>query len=209
MADSVITNPVTTLDPNAAVAITPATPAEPVDESKQTNRTFSQSEHDVDIARVQRESDDKYADYDAMKKQNEELLAAKKERELNDMSEIEKANAINEDLAAQLLVEKTKNESLAVDQLKADILSKPEFQALPRAYRSMVIGTDEATITLDAERVVEEYKVDVKGMSNIPDFGPKKTKDKDPGPPASQSTIKDIIAKAGERFGVVQPGTTK
>jgi hypothetical protein len=201
---NVNTTPTPTIEPTSEP--TPAAGAEPVVEDKQTNRTFSQSEHDAEVARVKRETSAKYSDYDEMKAQYDQLLADKKERELNDMSEVEKAKAIAEDLAAKLEAEKSRNESLALDQLKTDILSKPEFQALPRAYRNMVGGTDEASITADAERVVEEYKVDTKGMKNIPDFGPKKTKDNGAEPPAAQSTIKDIIAEAGKRFGIVRPG---
>jgi len=131
-----------------------------VAEDKKSNKTFTQSDFDSRLADEQKKITDKYADYDTQKTQLAELLEEKKKRDEAEMSEVEKLTATNEELVkkqADLESLLSKSNSLI---LRNDVLGGNDYQTLPKIYRDSVTGETVESITENANKILEQYKVD-------------------------------------------------
>jgi hypothetical protein len=80
---------------------------------KKTNKQFSQSEHDKAVKEAVAKEQEKYKDFDTMKTTLESLLTEKKERELSEMSDLEKAQAEKSDVQKSLKNWQMKTQSLS------------------------------------------------------------------------------------------------
>lgn len=142
-----------------------ATPTEtPVTEEKKTNRVFDQSEHDKEIARVQKETESKYSDYATIKAKADEYEKFKAESELAKLSEVEKANKKAEDLEARLIAVEEEKNRLAKTTLKLSVLSDPKYSVLPEPYKKLIDGDTEESVKENAEKSLTEFNEFLKKM---------------------------------------------
>lgn len=167
-------------------------------EEKKTNRVFDQSEHDKEIARVQKETESKYADYATVKAKAEEYEKFKAESELAKLTEVEKANKKASELEARLIAVEEEKNRLAKTTLKLGVLSDPKYQVLPEPYKKLIDGDTEESIKENAEKSLTEFNEFLKKLGKQSDSSglpPDITKNQPTKP-------KDAIAIAFEkRFG--------
>jgi multidrug efflux pump subunit AcrA (membrane-fusion protein) len=109
-------------------------------------KTFTQEELDRIIAERLKREREKYADYDQLKKDAEEL---RKRREA-EMSEAEKAKAAKEEAEAKLKAKEAELEALRLEQLRTRLVTEA---GLPIALASRVRGTTEDEIKADIEEL--------------------------------------------------------
>lgn len=174
------------------------TPTVPTEGEKKTNRVFDQSEHDKEIARVQKETEAKYADYATIKAKAEELEKFKAEQELAKLSEVEKANKKASELEARLIAVEEEKNRLAKTTLKLSVLSDPKYQILPEPYKKFIDGDTEEAVKENAEKSLTEFQEFLKKLGKTPDSSglPPDITQNQPKKP------KDAIAIAFEkRFG--------
>jgi hypothetical protein len=131
-------------------------------ESKSSNKSYSQSEFDSLMAKKESELKEKYADYDDLKSKYTEIEKWKKEKELAEMSEVEKQQKMVDDLKAQNeKFEKEKNE-MALQILKNEVLSDKKYATLTRAYKQLVKGASKEELELSADQALKEYTDDLR-----------------------------------------------
>lgn len=160
------TKPVETVTPdntNKAVSA----PAE----EKESNRTFTQSEHDKAVADAVKKAVSEFADHNDLKTKLETLEKEKKEREMAELSELEKRDIQLKELNEKLAALELANNQLKIDSLRSQVLSEMEYTGMPRAYRMQVEGNDEESIRESAKTVLEEYKADLEKQGKKPSFG--------------------------------------
>jgi hypothetical protein len=131
------------------------------EESKSTNRMFTQAENDKFVGEAIKRERAKYADYEETKTQLETLLAQQKEKDLAEKSELEKLQTINSEMVTDLTNAKTELSTLKKQQLRSDVLNGADFASLPRAYKNMVELSDNVEdIQASAAAVLEEFQKD-------------------------------------------------
>lgn len=112
----------------------------------ETGKTFTQAELDKILGERLAREREKYADYDQLKKDAEEL---KKRRE-TEMSEVEKAKAAAAAAEAKLKAKEAEIEALTIQQLRSRLVAEA---GLSVALADRVKGTDEASIKADIEEL--------------------------------------------------------
>lgn len=129
-------------------------------EGKDTNRTFTQSEHDARIAEALKKTESKYSDYAETKQRLEELQKIEDERKQAEMTEVEKltaqlneANQASEGLQTQLKQQEILN-------LKNEVLSAEDYIKLPSIYRQSVAGETLEELNDSAKQITEQWKKD-------------------------------------------------
>jgi len=141
-------------------------------ETKQSTKTFSQSEHDKAIAEALNKEKSKYSDYE---QKNEELSLLKdqlKKIQEAEMTELEKVKAQLTE-ANQKATELTQaNLEYAKKTTKQSVLNDAKYSNLPRAYKNMILASDNSEdVVKSAEEVLEEYNKDtnqtVKGTFGV------------------------------------------
>ena len=140
-----------------------------VEEEKQSNKTYTQSDFDKEVARQLAEHSLKYKDYDLTKKELEELKTWKQEKENAELSEAEKMQKMVEEQKSQLESLQTQNKELSLSVLKGNILSGSEFMGLPKAYKMMVQGESEEEIKVNATKALEEWQSDLSKLGKSVD----------------------------------------
>ena len=170
-------------------------------EDKQSNKTFTQSEHDEAIAREQKRIADQYKDYADIKKKAEKLEKQQKERELAEKTEVEQLTIKNQELLEAFTKIESEKKRLETLGMKSDLLSKAEFANLPRAYKSMVTGEDADSIIASANEILKEYESDTKKLAPGVNYHPPSSgQPPSTGNRSPQQIVKDIFAgKASER----------
>jgi len=140
-------------------------------DDKQSTKTFTQSDFDQMIAREKKRMETTYAGFDDMKKQNETLINEKKEKELADKTEIEKAQIETKEITAKLDTLTSEYAKAKQVNLRNDILSDAKFNKMPKAYRNLVELSDDTDIVQkSAEDALQEYEKDITGKEK-PTFG--------------------------------------
>ena len=154
-------------------------------EEKQTNKLFDQSELDRIVAREKSKEREKYADYEDMKAKLNDLVKEKNERELSEKSEIEKANIRLQEQSKYIEELNEKNKKLRTESTRNEILNDSRYKDLPRAYKNLVMVTDDVErIKASADEVLKEYERDFSVKSGS--FG---------GPVSETKKSEDIAAQ--------------
>ena len=170
------------------------------EEGKQTNRMFTQSELDKAIADSNKKLAGQYEDYPDIKKQLDEVQNRLKEKEMAEMTELEKQKKLVDELTNKSTELEQINKTLEIGALKANVLGDPEFSMLPRAYRDSIQGNSQDELYESARKVKEEYETDFKRTSadaGSPHIG-KETKPV--GPVTTGSFAERLNAKMKEKF---------
>ena len=157
------------------------------DRDKQTNRTFTQSEVDSLISKqVAKVVADKYSDYETNQQELQSLAKEKKERDEAEMTELQKAKTVIDDLTDNLTTVNIQNTEFKKTVLKQRVLNDPKYANLPRAYKNSVAASDdEAAVIESAEEMLKEFKQDT-GDTVLQNFGLK-----DPTPKSTAPLMKD------------------
>jgi hypothetical protein len=134
---------------------------------KQTNRTFTQSELDSFIAKEKNALKEKFSDYDTVKAEHEKLLAEQKEKEMANMSELDRYKTMLADNESKRKEVEAENQRLQRLQIKTDVLNMSKYSALPSVYKKAIDAGESQEIVIEsAEKVYAEY---------LTDFGKDKT----------------------------------
>jgi len=170
-------------------------------DEKQSTKTFTQSDFDKAIMREKIRMEEQYGDYKTIKEQNDALLSEKKKQEEAQMSEIQKANAVIEELTSKSSKLETLLSEAQIKNLKSDVLSRIEYNILPRAYKNLVTGDTEDGIKTNADEVLEEYKKDMAKIGKTPDFQPPDVAKTQPTGAEVKTFQEKLKEKLGQRFG--------
>jgi hypothetical protein len=129
-------------------------------ETKESNRVFTQSEHDQAIARAKAEEVAKFADYEQIKKEHEAMVKAQKEKEESEMTEREKLAKELKAIADEKGALAVENAKMKVQMLKTRILGDSKYMKLPKVYKDAVRGEDEAEIATNADAMLKQFEED-------------------------------------------------
>jgi hypothetical protein len=181
----------------------PEVKKEEVVEEKETNKTYTQSDFDKEVARQMAEFKVKHGDPEKTKKELENLMKWKKEKEEEALTEQEKIEKRLEELKDESTTVKRRNQILELQLKTKDILSESKYSTLPRVYKNMVQGESEDEIRLNADKIMQEYADDLKTAGKTVEFVPPDI-GKTPESKISVKTAKDLkndaIEKAKNRF---------
>ena len=131
------------------------------DIAKQTNRTFTQSDVDKLMAKESIKIKDQYKDYDTMKGELDAMQKDKKERDLAEMTELDKAKLKTEELEGQLSQLTIKNVEYGKSVKRQRVLNDAKYNILPRVYKeNVILSEDEAEIIKSADEILTEFKAD-------------------------------------------------
>jgi hypothetical protein len=134
---------------------------------KQSNRMFSQSEVDQMVAKLSRKIEEKYNDYDSVKKEIESLRKEREEKELAEKSELEKTQINLDKINKELEITKQENSRFKLENIKNSILQEPRFAKLPRAYKNLVVASENSDeVRQSAEDVFREFEQDHNGLKS-------------------------------------------
>jgi len=173
------------------------------EDDKKSTKTFTQSEFDSKTSEFERSVKEKYSDYDELKKKNEDLEKEKKDRELAEMSEVEKAKKISEDLEAKNKELEIKNHDLLIKELRNEVLSTEEYSVLPSIYKEKVEGDTVELIKESAKKIMERYTNDMKDKGKDVAI-PKNLEKKDKTDGRPLTAVQKIVARiAGKQEGKI------
>ncbi len=139
-------------------------------DDKQTNRTFTQSELDSMIAKAVHGEREKYEGFDEMKTQLDTLTKEKKNKELENKTELEKIQILFNEQTAQLTTAQNEVLELNKAKIRNEVLNDPKYSLLPSVYKNAVdLSDDPEAVKESAEKILNQYSVDMgaKG-TNIP-----------------------------------------
>ena len=162
---------------------------------KESSKTFTQSEVDQMIARATQRTKQNFGDYDAIKQEHEALLAEKKERDLANKTEVEKLQAMNSELTTELTNVKGQISTYEKERLRMDVLNGNKYLNLPRAYKNLVVlSEDKEAIIASADEVLQEFENDT-GKKVADTFGIAEPKDTTLAQPSKKvETPEDLAA---------------
>jgi predicted nuclease with TOPRIM domain len=145
------------------------TTQEKTDDDKNV-QTFTQSELDKIVARekskVKEKLGSQVAEFEDLKSKYESLAQKEKERAEADMSELEKAKAVISDLNNELTELKVKAADFDKERTLSRVLSNSKYAQLPRAYKNLVIASDDEDAVIEsANKAVEEWQKDNQGTA--------------------------------------------
>ena len=153
---------------------TPSENSEPVQsaEEKQTNKMFSQSEHDRAVAQAKAEAIAQFKDYDEMKQRLTTLAEEQKAKEEAEMTATEKLAKELEAVTQQKAQIELENAKMNIQMLKSRILSDSKYITLPKVYKDAVTGQDESEIATNADAILEQYNQDLaQAVPKVKTFG--------------------------------------
>jgi hypothetical protein len=145
---------------------------EEVVEESQSNKTYTQSDFDKEVARQIAEFRVKHGDPDKVKNELETLKKWKEEKENEALTEQEKIQKRPDELKDENTTQKRRNQLLELQLKTKDILSESKYSTLPRVYKNMVQGESEDEIRLNADKIMGEYADDLKAAGKTVEFVP-------------------------------------
>ncbi len=161
-----------------------------VDE-KQSTKTFTQSEHDQALATIEKKIKDQYKDYDDVTKKLTKLEKEKKDKQLEEASEIEKRDIQLKDLTEKIESLTNDYSKEKLKNMRNDIFSDARFTKLPRAYRNLVALSESKDEMIEsANEVLKEFDKDFGRKDNF--GGPITTKDIKPGDNGAKTMAQKI-----------------
>jgi hypothetical protein len=162
---------------------------------KQTNRTFTQSDHDRLVMEALTAERKKYADYPDIKKTLETLQTEREQAELKEKTELERKDHELTKLASELEKITLTNKQYELKSKRDKVLSDPKFSKLPSVYKEAVqLTDDELVLQAEADKVLERWKADFNMTGQT--FGePAKATDKKPANVEYAETFRDRLAK--------------
>jgi hypothetical protein len=137
-------------------------------DGKDTNRTFTQSEHDKAISDAVNKALEPFKDYESVKTKLAELDKAKAAADAASMTELQKTQKMVEDLTGKLSQTTAELSTWKTTAAKAEVLSAPEFALLPKAYRNSISGSTAEEIAKSAKDILAEFQEDVKKLGAKP-----------------------------------------
>jgi len=148
---------------------------------KATNRVFTQSEYDRAVAQQMKRANDLEAQMKATNEKLAEFEKQRKEKELAEMSELEKANTLNKELQAQIEGLNGKIQDFQKMELKNNVLLDPKYTVLPAVYKKAIAGDTEEDLKASADAIVEQYNNDIAKLGvDKPNIGVPNLKTDDP-----------------------------
>jgi hypothetical protein len=184
-------------------ASNPEEKKEEVTEEKETNKTYTQSDFDKEVARQMAEFKVKHGDPEKTKKELANLIKWKKEKEEEALTEQERIQKRLDELKDESTSVKRRNQILELQLKTKDILSESKYSTLPRVYKNMVQGESEEEIRLNAEKIMTEYQDDLKKIGKTVEFVPPEMS-KTPESKINVKSLKDLkneaIEKSKNRF---------
>lgn len=159
-------------------------------EEKQTNRVYTQSEHDSAMADRDAKIRENEKSMGELKAQLEKLESEKKQKELDEMSELEKYKSMYEDVVSKNKDFESQMGELKKEQLVNEVLQREEFKVLPSVYRRSIIRSENLDeITESANQALEQYKTDFKVVSPSKDIGKPNVQQQEFNPDASNGSV--------------------
>jgi hypothetical protein len=148
------------------------------DKGKETNRVYTQSEHDQQVAAiVARELakvKSQYADFDTLKTKAEQLEKEKQDRENANKSELEKAQIVIAELNGKISNYTIQTAELMKAKVASDVLGREKYHVLPEAYKRMVERSEkEDDVLKSADEALETFKKDFEAKTGKPFGAPK------------------------------------
>jgi hypothetical protein len=126
---------------------------------KQTNRVFTQSEVDIIAAKQVSKYKEQLSDYENLKAQNESLAKEKKEREMAEMSELEKLNTKLADIENEKARLAAENSAYKQNSRKLEILNTDKYADLPMKAKNAIKASDnDEEIIKEADEWLDVFK---------------------------------------------------
>jgi hypothetical protein len=144
---------------------------------KKSNKSFTQSEFDSALSNQKKEFEAKLAEFEDLKTKYTEIEEQKKAKELEEMTELEKHQKMVDELKTQTEALQADRDRLNLEVMKNKVLSDTKYSVLPRMYKNGITGDSEEALTVEADKVLEEYKqdMDLRGVAiNTPNPNIKK-----------------------------------
>jgi hypothetical protein len=140
---------------------------------KQTNKVFTQSEHDSAIAKIKDEFDKKFFEHQnelkEAKEQLEKIAEEKKKIEREKMTKEEREKQEKSEILQK--VEQLAEENSVFKQkimINEVVDSDPNFDDLPRMYRNNIKGATIDEIQQSAQTMLDEWSKDKKSIRSKP-----------------------------------------
>lgn len=157
---------------------------------KNTNRVFTQSEVDQLVAKVVKNELAKFADYGDVKAKADALEAEKRERELSEKSEVEKAQVKLQEWEKKYGALESEYKAQKTVIVKNDVLADHKYAGLPKVYRDSIRLSENADeIKSHADEMLKQFQADMKGIkTNVGAPG-----EVPPTTPAPPKTLAEIL----------------
>jgi hypothetical protein len=167
-------------DSNNVEQTTEQTEVKETAESKESTKTFSQSENDKLVAEAIRKDREKLdvnsimSKLEKLEKENSQYREREKEREEANMTELQKVQAQRDEIAKAKEQLEAENFNFKKSTKINEVLADAKYKELPKVYRNLVTYSDNFDeIVNSADSALNQYKEDfggqVKSSFGIPD----------------------------------------